>query len=153
MGPADGQLHLPSPYRPLKPDLMRSRGASTCFFFVPPLVWTVIMMGLLLGSGSGFPGSQIAGTDLVVHFGIFGVWAFLIGQSFYKQAQWPVLKFHRGFYVLVLGVLLAAGTEAVQGFLLWSRSANPGDYVADVLGLMTGLLIFERLALSAKGGR
>ncbi|MBM3911870.1 MAG: hypothetical protein FJ350_02540 [Sphingomonadales bacterium] len=132
---------------------MRSRGASTGFYFVPPLVWTVIMLGLMLGSGSSFPGSQIEGTDLVVHFGIFGIWAFLIGQSFYKQAQWPVLKFHRGFFVLVLGGLLAAGTEAVQGFLLGSRYANLGDYVADVLGLLVGLMVFERLALSAKGNR
>jgi len=132
---------------------MRSRGASTGFYFVPPLVWTIITMGLMLGSGSGFPGSQITGSDLVVHFGIFGIWAFLISQSFYKQAQWPVLKFHRGFFVLVLGVLLAAGTEALQGFLLWSRSADLGDYVADVLGLLVGLLVFERLALSAKGNQ
>jgi len=132
---------------------MRSRGATTGFYFVPPLIWTVIMMGLMLGSGSGFPGSQITGSDLVVHFGIFGIWAFLIGQFFYKQAQWPVLKFHRGFFVLALGVLLAAGTEALQGFLLWSRSADLDDYVADVLGLLVGLLIFERLALSAKGNR
>jgi len=109
--------------------------------------------GVNAGFGSGFPGSQITGSDLVVHFGIFGIWAFLIGQSFYKQAQWPVLKFHRGFFVLVLGVLLAAGTEAVQGFLLWSRSADLLDYVADILGLLVGLLIFERLALSAKGDR
>jgi len=129
---------------------MRSRGASTGFYFVPPLVWTAVMMGLMLGSGSGFPGSQFSGSDLLVHFSIFAAWAFLAAQAFYKQAQWPVLKFYRGFFVLVLGTLLAAGTEAVQGFLLWTRSADLVDYIADILGLFGGLLVFERLAFTAK---
>lgn len=111
------------------------------------------MMGLMLGSGSGLPGSQISGTDLIVHFGLFGIWAFLAAQAFYKQPQWPILKFHRSFFVLLFGVFLAAGTEAVQGFLLWSRSADLGDYLADTLGLLAGLLAFEKLAQSAKSRR
>jgi hypothetical protein len=132
---------------------MRSRGASTGFFFVPPLIWVFVILGLMTSSGSGFPGSQLSGTDLIVHFVLFGVWAFLAAQAFYKQTQWPILRFHRGFFVLFLGVIVAAGTEAVQGFFLWNRSAGIEDYVADILGLFGGWLVFERLAVSAKRRR
>jgi len=143
-------LAFTSPTLATKSLIMRSKGASARFYFVLPLTWTFVVMGLMLSPGAAFPSSQITGITIVVHFVVFGIWAFLANQAFYKQPQWPVLKFYRGFYVLVLGIIVVAGVEVIQGFLLWSRSAELGDYIAGILGLLGGLLIFERLVLSAK---
>jgi VanZ family protein len=45
----------------------------------------------------------------------------------------------------MIGVLWAVALEAVQGFLLWERSAGLEDYVADIVGVLLGMLVFERL--------
>lgn len=103
------------------------------------------MAVLLFVPGSGYPSVSFSGIDLLVHAGLFGIWGFLTAQGFYKQAHWPVLRFYRGFAVLIIGVLWAMALEAVQGFLLWERSAGLEDYVADIVGVLLGLLVFERL--------
>ncbi len=103
------------------------------------------MAVLLFVPGSGYPSVSFSGIDLLVHAGLFGIWGFLTAQGFYKQAHWPVLRFYRGFAVLIIGVLWAMALEAVQGFLLWERSAGLEDYVADIVGVLLGRLVFERL--------
>lgn len=103
------------------------------------------MAVLLFVPGSGYPSVSFSGIDLLVHAGLFGIWGFLTAQGFYKQAHWPVLRFYRGFAVLIIGVLWAMALEAVQGFLLWERSAGLEDYVADIVGVLLGMLVFERL--------
>ena len=103
------------------------------------------MAVLLFVPGSGYPSVSFSGIDLLVHAGLFGIWGFLTAQGFYKQAHWPVLRFYRDFAVLIIGVLWAMALEAVQGFLLWERSAGLEDYVADIVGVLLGMLVFERL--------
>lgn len=112
---------------------------------VPSAFWSGIMAVLLFIPGSGYPSVSLSGTDLVIHAVLFGIWSFLTTQGFYKQAYWPVLRFYRGFAVLIIGVLWAVALEAVQGFLLWERSAGLEDYVADIVGVLLGMVIFERL--------
>lgn len=124
---------------------MRSRGKSFSYYMVPSAFWSGIMAVLLFIPGSGYPSVSVSGTDLVIHAVLFGIWSFLTTQGFYKQAYWPVLRFYRGFAVLIIGVLWAVALEAVQGFLLWERSAGLEDYVADIVGVLLGMVIFERL--------
>lgn len=103
------------------------------------------MAVLLFVPGSGYPSVSISGTDLLVHAVLFGIWSFLTAQGFYKQAYWPVLRFYRQFAVLIVAVLWAVALEAVQGFLLWDRSAGLEDYFADIVGAFLGMFVFERL--------
>ena len=124
---------------------MRSRGKSFSFYMLPSALWSLIIAVLLFVPGSGYPSVSFSGTDLLIHAVLFGVWGFLTAQGFYKQAYWPVLRFYRGFAVLIIGVLWAVALEAVQGFLLWERSAGLEDYVADILGMFLGMLFLERL--------
>lgn len=124
---------------------MRSRGKSFSYYMMPSAVWSVIMFVLMLVPGSGYPSVSFSGADLLIHVVLFTVWAFLTAQGFYKQAYWPILRFHRGFIVLIMGVLWGAALEAVQGFLLWERSASMEDYLSDIAGLFLGILLFERL--------
>ena len=112
---------------------------------MPSAFWSGIMAVLLFVPGSGYPSVSFSGIDLLVHAVLFGIWGFLTAQGFYKQAHWPVLRFYRGFAVLIMGVLWATALEAVQGFLLWERSAGLEDYVADIVGVLLGMLVFERL--------
>jgi hypothetical protein len=124
---------------------MRSRGKSFSFYMMPSAFWSGIMAALLFVPSSGYPSVSLSGTDLVIHAVLFGIWSFLTTQGFFKQAYWPVLRFYRGFAVLMIGVLWAVALEAVQGFLLWERSAGLEDYVADIVGVLLGMVIFERL--------
>jgi hypothetical protein len=112
---------------------------------MPSAFWSGIMAVLLFVPGSGYPSVSLSGTDLLIHAVLFAIWGFLTAQGFYKQAYWPVLRFYRGFAVLVIGVLWAVALEAVQGFLLWERSAGLEDYVADIVGVLLGMVVFERL--------
>lgn len=47
--------------------------------------------------------------------------------------------------VALLGVVMAVGTEVVQGVLPWPRATDPLDMLADLLGVALGLWVARRL--------
>jgi VanZ family protein len=54
--------------------------------------------------------------------------------------------------VVALGVVMAVGTEVVQGMLPWPRAMDPLDMLADVVGVAAGLWVARRLRARARTG-
>ena len=52
---------------------------------------------------------------------------------------------HRVRVVAVVGIVMAVGTEVVQGMLPWPRAMDPLDMLADVVGVAAGLWVARRL--------
>lgn len=79
--------------------------------------------------------------DKIVHFGMF---LLLSGFSF-----WNYFKLHDGkpnrwrwiFWGFILPVLYGGAIEMMQKYFFSSRSAEWGDFIADILGSLTALVL------------
>lgn len=119
----------PSPYRDL----------------VAAALWT-----LGIGIAVVLPGSYIPGTgwdvDKLVHFAMFFGYAVLWVRALRPRVRRPWL------WVLVTGVVYSVGTELLQTWLPDERFGDPYDALADVTGLVLGLLFAARHGRSRSRG-
>jgi hypothetical protein len=80
------------------------------------------------------------GVDKLVHAGLFAALAL--------SGRWAGIG-RTGLAVLL--VVYAAVSEVLQGLTPLNRSASPADWLADVAGLLLGLLLWEFLARGRDG--
>ena len=79
--------------------------------------------------------------DKVVHFLMFLPFPVLAFLSFGKKTEKLRQSLLHILSAFAAGSLFAAGTEAVQGWLLPYRTGDPADLLADFLALGTGSLL------------
>ena len=115
------------------------------FFRVAFYVYLVAIAVLCFGNFSSLPevSKTILGipTDKVVHFCMFfpfPILAFLAYDKLTGDAK-SVIVF--ALVTLLIGCLIAAGTELGQALLTEHRSGDPLDFLADFIALLTGSLI------------
>jgi hypothetical protein len=94
-------------------------------------VAVLVSLAVLFAPPSDVPGSP-PGVDKVVHLSLFLVLAL--------TGRWAGLP--RGALAGGL-VLYAAGSEVVQGLDVVGRDASVADGVADVIGVLAGLLLWQ----------
>jgi VanZ family protein len=105
------------------------------------VLWTLILLGLLLAPQVSLPLPQgFKQWDKVAHVGLFGVTAFVsvFGTKFFNQFKSRLL------FGAIFSLLLAAATEFVQSFIS-TRTADPFDFLCDMIGLFIGLLLYSIL--------
>lgn len=106
------------------------------------VIWTLVLLAILLSPMRGgiFPPEGFRYWDKVVHFGLFAVTGFMsiYGASFFSRFR------HRFIFGVVVGLVLAAGTELGQS-LVPSRNTDLYDFLADVAGLCLGVLAYALL--------
>ena len=107
--------------------LLASRGAA--------VAWTVIIVALCLLPGEDVPKVDVVGIDKVGHFLMFVVFSLLWWQHISNR---PIVR------LLVFGLVLAVGTELLQGVLNWGRIGDPFDAIANAAGLAVGIAIAHR---------
>ena len=95
----------------------------------------LISLVVVFTPGADVP-SAPAGIDKIVHFSVFAALA--------VTGRWAGVP--RGPLAGLL-VLYAAATELLQGIPVLQRDPSVGDWVADVAGALTGLLVWRLLAL------
>lgn len=90
--------------------------------------------------------------DKLVHFCLFFPFPVLAFLAFDKYTETPKSTFLFSGITLVLGLMLAIGTEWGQAHLTTWRTGDPLDLVADILGitLSTLLVIFWDLSKQKK---
>ena len=103
-----------------------SRGAFT--------VAVLVSFAVLFAPPSDVPSSP-PGVDKLVHAGLFLLLAL--------TARWAGIG--RSVVTCVL-VLYAALSEVVQGLDVIGRDASPADWIADLLGVLAGLLVWAALS-------
>jgi VanZ family protein len=117
---------------------MKKRIALLC-------LWTVIVLGLLLGPigdvGEAMPGG-FRHWDKVAHFGLFGITGLVAAYSanFFKPVRVQIV------FGLIFGLLLAMSSEAAQELVAY-RTTSFTDLLADVAGLAFTLLLYALLRL------
>jgi VanZ family protein len=109
--------------------------------FVLLLYWAAMFIATHIPSDS-MP-RQSAGLDKVFHFAAYAALAFMAGLLFRSLGQWT---WRGALAIFVLGALYAALDEWLQPY--FQRSADVRDWLADVAGIVCGLIAFylvERL--------
>lgn len=114
-------------------------------FRVAFYVYLAALAVLCFGSFSSLPevSKTILGipTDKVVHFCMFLPFPILAFLAYDKYTGNPGKVLVFGLVTLLVGCLLAAGTELGQAYLTDYRSGDPLDFLADFAGLLTGSVI------------
>ncbi len=98
------------------------------------LAWGLFILALCTVPGRSIPDSEIASLDKLVHFGVFFVLAWLWMPP--SAGKWASAQVSLG------GTMYAAFTELYQGWLPWERTPDPFDFLANVVGLLLGVLSF-----------
>lgn len=93
--------------------------------------WTLVILALCSIPGPSLPDTEILSYDKLGHAGMFAVFGWLWA--------WAVPDVHVG-WVLAAGVAFAVFTEVYQGLLPFDRTPDLFDALADLLGLLAGLL-------------
>jgi hypothetical protein len=108
-------------------------------------LWTVaILVGVSLPAASLSPVSAALSFDKAIHFGLFAVFGALWMRGLCPPASrggWQRFR-RRGLQLGGVGVLFAGGSEVYQQLMPIRRMADPYDAVADIAGLLAGILLY-----------
>jgi hypothetical protein len=116
---------------------LRTHGALSRGVFA---VAVLVSLAVLFAPGSDVP-SAPPGVDKLVHGSLFAVLA--------VTGRWAGMG--RSLMGALL-VLYAAVSELIQGIPALDRDPAVGDWVADVVGVLLGLLVWARLQRRARAG-
>ncbi len=124
----------------------RGEAAPTASRWLPVLVWAAFILVLTSWPNPRVPMSA-SSIDKFAHFGLYGVLGFLVGRTIRPPQLGPSI-------VKALLVLAAFGAadEWHQRFIS-GRSMSVWDWVADIAGAFTGLLLAQLLLSLARARR
>lgn len=114
---------------------------------LPGLLWTMLIALLTLIPGNYIPRVTSfldwISPDKLVHLFIFGVYAYLLIAGFRKQKAGLITREYAVLSSLLIGMVFAIFTEAMQKFVIPGRNGNYFDFLADILGLLLGWMIWS----------
>jgi VanZ family protein len=123
--------------------MKKSKSRLTAF-----VLWTLFILIVV-----GIPGSYIPkpvsfwrllSPDKIVHIFLFGPFAFLLLHylfslpELHSKIKFPFLL------TLFLGIIYATITELLQFFVFVGRNGNIYDAIADTVGVITGIYIYQK---------
>ena len=107
------------------------------------LFWAVLIAVLHIIPGEGFSFVQLDDLfrlDKLFHLTVFAIGAWLLIPIFLQQ--YTKQAFRCTFIVYVFyGLIL----DLMQGFFLKERQANVLDWIADILGVLLALLLYQKI--------
>ena len=98
------------------------------------LAVSILIIIAVLIPGRNLPDVSIGGYDKLVHMGMFLMWALAVQYDFGAR------RLSRLVIILLSGIAFSALTEVVQ-IMVEGRSFDIYDMIADIVGLLAGLLI------------
>jgi VanZ family protein len=107
-------------------------------YYLPPIIWAVIMMIVSSVPHLGIPPIGITFDDKLAHFGEYLVLGFLAGNAVWRLGRSPKSNF---LMTSSLSGLYGILDEIHQHFIP-GRTADPLDATADILGSAAGVGIY-----------
>ena len=110
------------------------------------ILWALVILFLC-----GIPGRHIPHIHLLelisfdkyVHFGMFFLLILLTARGFLLQTSYPDLKIKAKLYSLLICIFYGGLIEILQGTIFLERSADWFDFLADAVGSLVGLLLYN----------
>ena len=108
------------------------------------IIWMLVIAYLLFIPGNDLPHNKfldsIPHLDKIVHFVLFTVFTFLL--HFEKKIAFKVIRITDHIQIILIAAAYGACTEIVQGLKILERDASWLDYLTDLTGITSGILIF-----------
>jgi VanZ family protein len=115
-------------------------------YLFPAFLWFFIILLVVSIPGSNIPESEIFKIphfDKLVHFSLFFVFTILLNYGFQKQNNNSALKRYNYTIAVVSGVIYSVITEVIQYYFIAGRSGEYLDFVANITGIVSGVLFFR----------
>jgi len=114
---------------------------------LPAIIWAIIVLLLTGLPGTYFPTVitfwDWLSPDKVVHIFIFMVQTFLLLMAFNKQYLEGETRLVSIWLILIGATVFALLTEVLQAYVFIGRNGNTYDFLADFVGVLVGLLVFN----------
>ena len=115
-------------------------------FYIPALMWTLVILIIIAIPGNYIPKPhgvwELISPDKILHFGMFAPLSFFIAWGIFKDQKTRVTAI---IISLAFGIIYAIATELLQYFVVTGRNGNIYDAIADVIGVILGLLLFHKI--------
>lgn len=85
--------------------------------------------------------------DKLIHLFIFGVYVFLQIRGFRRQPVFPSIRRNAVWMTLLIGLILAAGTELLQNYFVQMRYGSIYDFIANIAGCLIGWWIARKFII------
>jgi len=82
--------------------------------------------------------------DKIVHLGVYAVLCFLFIKGFSAQDQYHSLKISARLWSVIICVLYGCLIEVLQSYVFIERSGDVRDAIANSIGTLIGLWIYNR---------
>lgn len=124
--------------RRIKPTL----GSKTVLWLA--IVYSIAITVLFLMPTSQLPSVGLAGIDKIVHILIF-LFLTILWQLVVFKRRGDRLTTKSSFLLLVVMIMFGILIEVLQGEVTVSRTGNFYDVLADLLGAVMGVLVFQKV--------
>lgn len=112
------------------------------YTFLPLLTVLIIFIATCLISSSQMPGMpEGIPWDKLVHFGMFFVLSAVSLVDYYRMHNGNPPLLRMIFWGFVIPVLYGGAIELLQKYFFSSRSAEWGDWIADIIGSLVATVI------------
>jgi len=109
---------------------------------LPGIIWTLLIALATLLPGNFIPKITTfidwLSPDKLVHLFLFGTYAYLLIEGLSRQSRYAFLQKHPVIIAIMLGIVFAFFTEAMQKFVIPGRNGNIYDFLADTIGCFLG---------------
>ncbi len=116
----------------------------------PGILWIMIILVLVGVPGNYFPEVisfwKWLNPDKIIHLLIFGILTILLIRGFRKQYSFIFLRSYSKQIALIFGIFFGLLTEVLQIFVFTGRNGNVYDFIANALGCLLGLLIYNLIS-------
>jgi VanZ family protein len=122
---------------------------------IPAIVWASFILAVIIWPGSRIPDSEVLKIpmmDKAIHFVLFFVLANLLAFGLFRQHSSSPFFIYRTLLVLISGILYGAATELLQYWFLSSRHGNAADLLANIFGMVFGLLFYRKVVQTRLNG-
>jgi glycopeptide antibiotics resistance protein len=121
---------------------------------LPGLIWTMFIALLTLSPGNYIPKITTLldwlGPDKLVHLFLYGTYSYLLLEGFAKQHKYTPLQKQPVFISLLIGIVFAFLTEAMQKYVIPGRNGNLYDFLANTIGCFLGYISWRIIGRNGK---
>ena len=113
---------------------------------IPSVLWASVIFAVIILPGSRIPDSEVLKLpmmDKAIHFSLFFILAILLAYGLFRQNRNSPFYLYRTLLTLTSGIWYGAATEFVQHWFVSSRHGNIYDFLANLFGMVFGLLFFR----------
>ena len=112
-------------------------------YYIPALLWALIVLIIIAIPGSYIPKTsgfwELFSPDKIVHLGMFAPLSYLITRAVFRAHNRLKLAFS---IASLIGIVYAIFTELLQYYVVSGRNGNIYDAIADIIGVVLGLLLY-----------